>query len=127
MTVQPDTVLVGDLVPSPERVAQPLRRRTALSREGWYWLFAFLGLWVTGWFKGINLILLLAYLLLLLLALNWWAARRALQGVSARRNLRGPVFAGKPFVWESEAAGAGRKALTGWELVDEGPGHDLHW
>jgi uncharacterized protein (DUF58 family) len=127
MTVHTDTVFVGDAGPSLPQAMQPVRRRTALSREGWYWLFAFLGLWVTGWVKGINLILLLAYLLFLLLVLNWWAARRALEGISARRNLRGPVFAGTPFVWEAEAAGAGRKALTGWELVDDGPGHDLHW
>src|SRR5438445_186493 len=55
------------------------RRRTTFTREGICWLLASVGLWLTGWLKGINLILLLAYLLLLLLGLNWIAARRALR------------------------------------------------
>src|SRR6478752_4681123 len=79
--------------------AVELKRRTSLPREGRYWLLASAGLWVVGWLKGINLILLLAYLLLLLLGLNWLAARRALHGVRARRVVRGPVFAGTPFLW----------------------------
>jgi uncharacterized protein (DUF58 family) len=108
-------------------VARPIRQRTTLPREGCLWLLATLVLWLTGWVKGINLILLLAYLLLLLWGLNCWAARRSLRGVSARRNLRGPVFAGTPVVWEVEAADEGKRALTGWELVDEGPGHALRW
>ena len=55
-------------------------RRTALPREGQYWLLAFIGLWLVGWMKGINLILLLAYLLFFLWALNWFVARRSLRG-----------------------------------------------
>jgi uncharacterized protein (DUF58 family) len=104
-----------------------VRQRTTLPREGRYWLLAFLGLWLTGWLKGINLILLLAYLLLGLWVLNWLVARRALRGVTARRNLRGPVFAGTPFIWEVEVAVEGSRPLTGWDLVDQGPDHDLHW
>src|SRR5690349_469719 len=113
-------------VPDPPPAGE-LKRRTSLPREGRYWLLASAGLWVVGWVKGINLILLLAYLLLLLWGLNWLAARRALHGVRARRVVRGPVFAGTPFLWEVEASAEGRRALTGWELVDAGPDHALSW
>ncbi len=110
----------------PPPAADP-PRRAPLPREGKLWLAASVLLWLTGWLKGINLILLLAYLLFLLFGLNWWAARRALRGAAARRNLRGPVFAGTPFPWEVEAADAGPKALSGWELVDAGPDHATRW
>src|SRR5947207_3146967 len=73
MAVQPQSVIpaaafgvagaAGTSAPRPLGLG---RRRTRLTREGWYWLLAFVGLWVTGWLKGINLILLLAYLFLLL-------------------------------------------------------------
>jgi uncharacterized protein (DUF58 family) len=118
----------GEPAPVPDPPpAEELKRRTSLPREGRYWLLASGGLWVVGWLKGINLILLLAYLLLLLWGLNWLAARRALHGVRARRVVRGPVFAGTPFLWEVEASAEGRRALTGWELVDAGPDHALSW
>jgi uncharacterized protein (DUF58 family) len=103
------------------------KRRTVLPREGRYWLLACAGLWLVGWVKGINLILLLAYLLVVLWVLNWLAARRALRGVAAWRTVRGPVFAGQPFLWEVEAAADGPRPLTGWELDDVGPHHALTW
>src|SRR5689334_11418583 len=112
----------GELAPVPGTPPAALgppsaepKRHTSLSREGRYWLLASIGLWIVGWVKGINLILLLAYLLLLLWGLNWLAARRALQGVRARRAVRSPVFAGTPFPWEVEASAEGRRPLTGWE------------
>jgi uncharacterized protein (DUF58 family) len=113
--------------PAAKYYAGPVKRRTRLTREGRYWLLAFVGLWITGWVKGINLILLLAYLLLLLWVLNWWAARRALGGIVGRRNVRGPVMAGTTFVWEAEVTDTARKAIFGWELLDEGPDHLLRW
>jgi uncharacterized protein (DUF58 family) len=90
-------------------------------------LLACLGLWLTGWLKGINLILLLAYLLLLLWGLNWMVARRSLRGIVARRIVRDPIFAGSPVTWEVEAAAEGRRAVSGWGVRDEGPAHSLRW
>jgi uncharacterized protein (DUF58 family) len=104
-----------------------LHRRTTLPREGRYWLLAAFGLWLTGWLKGINLVLVVAYLLILLWGLNWLAARRALHGAMARRKVRGPIFAGTPMSWEVNAAVVGRRPVTGWEVVDEGPDHALRW
>lgn len=102
-------------------------RRISLSREGRIWLFAFAALWVTGWVKGINLILLLAYLLLALWALNWLAAWRALRGLTARRISPGPVFAGETAPRHVEVCGAGPRRLTAWDLHDEGSDHDASW
>ncbi|HEY1381402.1 MAG TPA: DUF58 domain-containing protein [Gemmataceae bacterium] len=103
-----------------------VRHTTTLPREGRYWLLACAGLWLTGWLKGINLILLLAYLLVLFWVLNWWIARRALRGTFVRRVVRGPIFAGTPIVWEVQASVASRP-VTGWAVVDEGPRHTLRW
>jgi uncharacterized protein (DUF58 family) len=36
-------------------------------------------------------------------------------------------MAGTKFVWEAEVADTGRKAIFGWELLDEGPDHLLRW
>jgi uncharacterized protein (DUF58 family) len=113
--------------PKPATSLGPMHRRMTLPLEGRYWLLAAVGLWLTGWLKGINLVLVLAYLLLLLGVLNWLAARRALHGAVARRKARGPIFAGTPVSWEVEATVEGRRPLTGWEVVDEGPDHSLRW
>jgi uncharacterized protein (DUF58 family) len=102
-------------------------RRTFLPREGQYWLLAFVGLWLVGWIKGINLILLLAYLLFFLWALNWFMARRSLQGLRAGRRWGEAVFAGTPASWQAAVANVGRRPQNGWLLVDEGPGHTVRW
>jgi uncharacterized protein (DUF58 family) len=105
----------------------PTRRRTYVPREGAYWLLVTAALWLTGWFKGINLILLLAYVLVVMWVLNWVVARRMLQRAMVRRKVRGPVFAEATFTWEVEASVVGTRPLTGWEVVDTGPGHDVRW
>jgi uncharacterized protein (DUF58 family) len=109
--------------PSPSRI----HRRTTVPLEGQCWLLAGLALWLTGWLKGINLILLLAYLLLLLWGLNWLAARRSLRGVFAVRHVRTPVFAGLPVTWGLDVRVRGPRPQTGWEVLDEGPEHAVRW
>jgi uncharacterized protein (DUF58 family) len=121
------TIIPADRPERPSTAVRQIHRRTTLPREGRYWLLAAFGLWLTGWLKGINLVLVLAYLLILLWVLNWLAARRALHGAVARRKARGPIFAGTPTSWEVEAGVEGRKPVTGWEVVDEGPDHSLRW
>lgn len=111
---------------NPASPAAPLRR-TLLSREGKYWLGAFACLWVTGWTKGINLILLLAYLMLALWCLNWIIARRSLRGLRARRIPIEPLFAGAESNWHVEVETPPRKSATGWELRDSGPDHAVQW
>ena len=50
-------------------------------------------MWATGWLKGINLILLLSYLIVGMWALNWLLARRSVRGLRPGRRLVTPVFA----------------------------------
>lgn len=102
-------------------------RRMSLSREGRIWLLAFAALWITGWVKGINLILLLAYLILALWALNWWVAWRALRGLGAKRIPSGPVFAGETAPRHVEVCGNGSRRLAALDLLDEGAAHSASW
>lgn len=102
-------------------------RRTHVSREGWLWLFAAAGLWATGVVKGINLILLLAYILIGMWALNWVVARRSLRGLTVKRRLGEPIFAGRPILWEIEVENTGSAARFGWHAEDRGADHAVHW
>jgi uncharacterized protein (DUF58 family) len=104
-----------------------VRRQMTLTREGGYWLLTAAGLWLTGWLKGINLILLLSYLLMLLWGMNWFAAWRSLRGVAVRRTIRDPIFAGSPVGWELEVSVSGRRAKGGWQIYDEGAAHSIRW
>jgi uncharacterized protein (DUF58 family) len=103
------------------------RRRTSFTREGLFWLLVSIAFWLTGWLKGINLILLLGYLLLLVWGLNWLVARRTLRGAVIRRTVREPIFAGVPTSWEVEVGVVGRSSAIGWDVVDEGPAHCARW
>jgi uncharacterized protein (DUF58 family) len=99
----------------------------SVSREGWIWLAACVALWIVGWVKGINLILLLSYVLFALWGLNWISARRALRGLGGRRLVSSPLFAGKPERWQVEVAADGRRPIVGWELHDESSAHAGQW
>src|SRR5262249_508633 len=79
---------------SRPRVAKSLR--LAVPRQGKYWLLAVVSLLGMGWLKGINLLLLLGYLMLGLWGLNFALAGRRLRRLQARRRIGGPVFAQMP-------------------------------
>ena len=64
-------------------------------REGKLWLLAAVVFWLIGWYKGVNLILLLAYMLLTLVVLNFWLARRSVRGIRAERRIPPAVHAGE--------------------------------
>lgn len=113
--------------PSSPLLSKVARWRTRPTKEGRIWLAASGMLWFTGWLKGINLLLLLAYAILALWLLNWVVARRALRGLAARRVVHPPVFAGTPTLWEVEVADEGVRPFSGWRVLDEGPGHRAEW
>lgn len=102
-------------------------RKTVISREGRLWLAASALLWATGWLKGINLILLLAYLLVGMWGLNWLLARRSVRGLRPVRRRGAPVFAGTPVLWEVEVENGGPRPRAGGVVVDQGPDHALAW
>jgi len=110
---------------NPEK---PASRRWSLPREGRYWFLAALGLGFTGWFKSINLILLLAYLMVGLGLLNFVIVRLDLRNLRGRRLPPGAVFARIPFVHEIALTGERRgPSRTGWVVRDDGPDHRASW
>jgi uncharacterized protein (DUF58 family) len=84
-------------------------QRLPFSREGLLWLMIAVAMLVTGLFKGINLITLLACWLIVLTALNWWLARRQLLHLHAQRSIPDLIFAGTPFRWSVKLKNLGRK------------------
>jgi len=102
---------VVELRPRPRRAARTPWRETIL------WLFAASLLMFTGILKGINLVIVLAYLLIGLWVLNLWLARRAVRGLSARRLPRPPIEAGVPVEWVVEIRDEG--AATGSWVLEE--------
>ncbi len=63
------------------------------TREGVLWLVAAAAMLFAGSYKLINLLILLGYFMLVLLALNAWLARQSAYRVRIRRALGEPVFA----------------------------------
>jgi uncharacterized protein (DUF58 family) len=74
-----------------------------------------------GVYKGVNLLCLLAYFMLICLLLNVLLARRRLPQVRGSRRMGVPAFAGLPFVVELRAVNEGKSALFGVGLEDEEP------
>lgn len=97
------------------------------TREGIIWLIAAILMFVTGLFKGINLLVLLAYLLAGLWVLNHWNLRSNLQRVIGRREAPGPVFAGEPVDFSIDVSCSGRRAVRGVVLVDRNQARDRAW
>jgi uncharacterized protein (DUF58 family) len=95
--------------------------------EGRTWLLAAALLLAVSFFKVINPLLLLSYLLLATLGLNVLAAGRPLRRLRLRRTVEGPVFAGTPCVIEVHLENRGGRAVPGVTVEDVGPAHALRW
>lgn len=105
---EPDVVELSPAAPGPRRL---------VGREGVLWLLAAGLMLFIGVLKGINLVIVLAYVLVGLWVMNGVLARRALQGLSARRLPRPPVQAGIPAEWTLEVHDAG-PAGGSWVLEE---------
>lgn len=68
--------------------------RLKFTSEGLVWFVAAVILGALGWFKSLNLLLMLAYLMLALLAINGVLARLHVGRIRARRLPLEPIFAG---------------------------------
>lgn len=122
---EPDVVELSPAAPGSRR---------AVGREGLLWLLAAGLMLFIGVLKGINLVIVLAYVLVGLWVINGVLARRALQGLSARRLPRPPVQAGVPVEWALEVRDSGPAggswvleervgdAAAAWLVVRAGPG-----
>lgn len=96
-------------------------------RQGRYWLLAVASLITIGWLKGINLILLLSYLMLMLWGVNFVLAGRRLRRLEARRRIEGSVFAQTPFAVHVSVFNPLPQALFGFWIEDRGPQHEATW
>lgn len=86
--------------------------RLVLTSEGLAWLGAALVLGLVGWFKSINLVLVLAYMMAALLCLNGWLSRLSARRVSAVPTGHPPVFAGETVTTRVTATNTGRRSAT---------------
>ena len=128
MQTPPTSPEVIELSPAPATVSR------APWREGTFWLLAAAVMLFIGILKGINLVIVLAYLLAGLWVINLLLARRAVRGLAARRLARPPVQAGIPTDWQIEIRDDGpptgtwvleervRRATAGWLVIRAGSG-----
>lgn len=107
----------------PPRTDPPSRLE---GREGLLWLAAAGVMLFTGVLKGINLVIVLAYGLIGLWAVNLFLARRALRGLSARRPAHPPVMAGLPAEWAIDIFDAG-PAGGNWALTERVGEREFSW
>jgi uncharacterized protein (DUF58 family) len=115
----------GDPAGAAARDALPLGFR--LTPEGTGWLIV-TGLVVgIGFFKSINLLLLLGYLLVVIVVANAVLAGRRLRGLRGRRRIAGPVFAGSPCGVEVHIKPSRPGGLPAVRVEDRGPAHALDW
>lgn len=94
--------------------------KTAITREGVYFLFIVLVILVGSVLREVNPMLLFASLLCAPLPLAWRLGRRSLKGLRIRRKMPMQVFAGEPFVVQLELTNPrrrGRFSIASWGLV----------
>jgi uncharacterized protein (DUF58 family) len=111
----------SSLAPHPAPLTP--QRSIRVTREGWFWL-AFAGiLWVSGLYKGINLLSFLGLLMMTACVIQWLGARRRLRGLGSRRWTDELVFAQAPFNLSVEISNPGRRAQFGLTVEDHGSDH----
>lgn len=101
--------------------------RFRLPREGVYWLFAAGVLLLVSWLKAINLVLLLAYVMLLLWSVNFFLAGRGLSRLQARRRLDDTVFVGAACAGEIEVSNSGDAVQSGIRFVERCDDQQYQW
>ncbi|MGE3804298.1 MAG: DUF58 domain-containing protein [Gemmataceae bacterium] len=105
---------------SDARPDQPARLtgRDHFTRPGRYWLLAAAVLWLAGVSKGMNVITLMSYLMLVVWGLNLCVAGRRFGNLYVRtlRTLPAAVFAGESFPIEIEVANRGNRTIEGVQI-----------
>jgi uncharacterized protein (DUF58 family) len=97
--------------PSSLAHRSPVRLSLPWSVRVW-WVGSALVLAGVGWFKSINLLLLLGYVLLALVGVNAWTAWRSARRLTATRRPSAPVFPGEAVVVSVEIANPSGRPVT---------------
>ena len=97
-----------------------------LSREGAIWLVVAFVLGFSGWYKNINMLLLMAYLMVGLVVVNAWLAWRQVRFVSARRMTLPPSFAGESFTVSADVNSRHNRAVS-VQVKTEAAGRTTWW
>jgi uncharacterized protein (DUF58 family) len=90
------------------------------------WTSVAIVLGVVGWFKTINLLVLVGYLLLALIGVNAWLAWRSAAHLTARRNPTRPAFPGETVVLTADVFNPTAKPVTA-VLTDQSSGNRSAW
>jgi len=102
----------------PAFLQRELPLRVRLPRAGFWWLLLALLLLVISWLRVLNLLMLLAYLMVLLWLANFFLAGRRLHLLRSRRRIEGPVFAQVLFTEQLEIANDDTRPQCGVRLTD---------
>lgn len=100
--------------------------RQVLTNEGMVWLGASLLLGMVGWFKSINLVLILAYMMAVLLCLNGLLVRAQIRRIIAAREARPPAYAGESAAVRIVVRNTGRRSAT-VNVIDCVEGDQMCW
>ncbi len=106
----------------PERTRPPL----VLTPEGKIWVWVTVLLIAMGWYKTINLVLLLAYLMFALMLINGFLAPRNARRLVARRDAMLPVLAGAETTIRITVTNTGTRSATA-SIEDRAGDHSLIW
>jgi uncharacterized protein (DUF58 family) len=120
-------VLPEEVIEIPGPYVQTAQSPSRLPREGLLWLFATLVLFLTGLFKGINLLVLLAYLLAGIWLLNQAILKSSMRRLRGLRIPTGPIFADEPVDCAVELACAGKRPVRGVVVIERGDVHNRKW
>ncbi len=101
-------------------------RTYRLSVIAYAWGLAAAFVLLIGWFRNINLLILLGYLLAAIPLLNALTAGRPLRGLRGRRRIAQPIYAGLPCAASVQLIPTGPTSL-GVRIEDVGPAHKLTW
>lgn len=94
------------------------KSNVTLPYEGRLWLLSAVGLWLVGWWKSINLIVLLAWVMLALLLLSWFLARRMTYLVRVQREPVESTYVGSPVQIRYQLSAPTRFDAVGFWIED---------
>jgi uncharacterized protein (DUF58 family) len=119
-----ETSLGKPIVDRQEFIAQWLRSRTGLCREGWYYLMIMVLVFAGAIVKEVNLLLILGGMMLGPLWFNWRTVRLTLKGLRLQRKSPQAVCAGDPLTVGMRLVND-RKHFSSWAVLVEEQIHRL--